>query len=552
MRAAAQTIVALGAVITFGIAGCSSGGGGDSSQVLAAEAGPISMRRLTGEQYTRSIHDVLGDHITVPGRIDPDDRREGLLAVGSTFVSVSASGFEKYEAAATVIAEQALDGAHRATLVPCEPASTSGSSEVCAREFVQVIGHRLFRRPLTDAELGLRVSIANDSADELSDFYAGLQLSLASLLISPHFLFQIETAEPDPANPSRFRLTGGSLASRMSYLLLNTTPDDELLDAAENGSLVETEGLSAQVDRLIESSGIDIGLRAFFSDLYEFKQFDDGIVRKDSQLFPAYSQAVADDAKEQTLLTIATHLTAGGDARDLFTTRDTFLSRTLGLVYQVLVTEEEGFEARTFEDSSPRAGILSHISLMALYSHPGRASATLRGKFVREVLLCQDVPTPPANVDFTIDEETLGQIRTARERLEAHVGNEACAGCHTLMDPIGLAFENFDAIGAFRVQENGATIDASGEIDGVRFEDAIGLGQALRDHPALGPCLVKSIFRYAVGREPTLNEEPFLESLQARFASSGYEVPNLLRELVMSEGFRTTSGPRDAAEGGVQ
>jgi hypothetical protein len=120
------------------------------------------------------------------------------------------------------------------------------------------------------------------------------------------------------------------------------------------------------------------------------------------------------------------------------------------------------------------------------------------------------------------------------------------------MDPIGLAFENFDAIGAFRVQENGATIDASGEFDGVRFEDAIGLGEALRDHPALGPCLVKSLFRYAVGREPTLNEEPFLESLQARFASSGYEVPNLLRELIMSEGFRMTSGPRDAAEGGEQ
>jgi hypothetical protein len=336
----------------------------------------------------------------------------------------------------------------------------------------------------------------------------------------------------------------------VSYLLLNTTPDDQLLDAAEDGSLFDTEGLSAQAERLIESSGIDIGLRAFFSDLYEFKQFDDGVVRKDSQLFPAYNQAVADDAKEQTLMTIAAHLSAGGDARDLFTTRNTFLSRTLGLVYQVPVTQEEGFEARTFEDSSPRAGILSHISLMALYSHPGRASATLRGKFVREVLLCQEVPTPPANVDFTIDEETLGQIRTARERLEAHVANDACAGCHVMMDPIGLAFENFDAIGAYREQENGATIDASGEIDGVSFEDAVGLGQALRDHPALSPCLVKSLFRYAVGREPTLEEEPFLDTLQERFASSEYKVPDLLRDLITSEGFRMTSGPRDAEEGG--
>jgi hypothetical protein len=227
------------------------------------------------------------------------------------------------------------------------------------------------------------------------------------------------------------------------------------------------------------------------------------------------------------------------------------MSRALGLIYDVRVAATEGFEDHTFDESVPRAGILSHVSLLALYSHAGRSSPTLRGKFVREVLLCQTVPEPPANVDFSLVEDTMGELLTARERLSAHVTNSACAGCHALMDPIGLALENFDAVGAFRATENGATIDASGEFDGLEFEDAEGLGRALREHPNLGPCLTRNLFRYAVGREPTPEEQPFLDTLHDRFASSENRVPDLLRDIITSQAFRTTSGPR-VAEGAAQ
>lgn len=493
---------------------------------------------------------MLGRHITVPSRLDPDDRREGLLAVGSSFAGITPSGFEKYEAAAATIAEQALDAEHRDDLVPCQPESASAADDACARAFVEQVGRRLLRRSPTGQETEARVQIAAAAAEALGGFYPGLELALASLLVSPDFLFRVEEAETDPSDPSRSRLTSVSMAPRLSYLLWNTTPDDDLLDAAEAGELVSESGLASQLERMLSSPKLETGLRSIFSDLYDFKQFDDGLVRKDSALFPAYSQPMVEEAKEQTLRTIVAHLAANGDYRELFTTRESFLTRRLGVVYQVPVPTPSGWEPYLFSEDAGRAGLLSHISFNALHSHPGRSSATLRGKFVREVLLCQTVPAPPADIDFSIVENTMGELRTARERLEAHVENDACAGCHTLMDPIGLALESFDAVGMERLQENGVTIDTSGELDGVPYADAAGLGQALSEHPNLGPCLVRNLYRYSLGRSVAAGEEALLEHLNMRFADEGFQVTELLREVLMSDGFRFTSGARALEDSG--
>ena len=528
------------------VAGCSTGG--DAPGSVDVEAGPVALRRLTAEQYARSVRDVLGDHIAVTSRIDPDDRRDGLLAVGSSFASVTPSGFEKYEASAASVAEQALDEAHRNDLVQCEPSGVRDDG--CARAFIQRVGRLLLRRSLTAEEIDARAAIANEAAEELGDFYSGLELALTSLLISPEFLFRVEVAEPTPGDPSTMRLKSVSMASRLSYLFWDTTPDDELLTAGKNGELVEEDGLAAQIERLLAAPRLETGIRALFADMYDFKQFDDGLVRKDGALFPVYTQPLIEEAKEQTLRTIVAHLTAEKDYRDLFTTSESFMTRRLGVLYQVPVPTPNGWEAYRFAEETLRAGLLTHASLNALYSHPGRSSATLRGKFVREVLLCQDVPTPPANIDFSIVEDTMGELRTARERLEAHVTNEACAGCHSLMDPVGLSLESFDAIGMFRTEENGAPIDTSGELDGIPYEDAAGMGRALRDHPSLGPCLVRTLFRYAVGRQVETGEEALVDYLSRRFAGSGHRVTELLREVALSDGFRTTSGTRVLDESG--
>jgi hypothetical protein len=275
-------------------------------------------------------------------------------------------------------------------------------------------------------------------------------------------------------------------------------------------------------------------------------------VRKDPTLFPAFSQAMIQDAREQTLRVVVEHLlTEDGDYRELFTTRRSFMTRTLGLVYRVPVRTPTDWEPFEFPADSRRAGLLTHASLLSLYAHPGRSSPTLRGKFIREVLLCQDVPPPPGNIDFSMFADDAAQNRsTARGRLEAHVANPACAGCHRLMDPLGLGLENMDGIGIERETENGQQIDPSGDLDGEPYDDVAGLGAALSRHPRLVPCLVESLFKYATGREPVAGERPLLDYLGERFAASGHRLRDLLRLIATSDAFRTTSGPREAATEG--
>jgi len=520
------------------------GAGGSAGASTEPAIGPLAFRRLTSDQYASSIHDVLGQAIDVPERIDEDDRRAGLNAVGATFAGITASAFEKYEAAARDIASQALGPALRDSTLPCEPASDTAADDDCAKWFIESTGGRLFRRPLTDDELSTRVALAREATETLGDFYRGLELSLASLLSSPHFLFRVELAEPDPANPEQQRVTAHTIASRLSYLLWNTTPDDTLLDMAESGALYERDVLTAEVERMLASERLQAGTRSFFTDVYDFSSFDRGLVSKDSVLFPSFTEALAVEAKEQTLRTIVAHLAADQDYRDLFTTRDTFVTPMLAELYGD--SSDPGWRPYELDPAGPRAGILSHASFMSLLAHPGRSSPTLRGKFVREVLLCQDIPTPPADIDFSIVEDVNGELRTARERLDAHVSNEGCARCHNLTDPIGLAFENFDAIGAYRLRENGVTIDASGELDGVDYDDAVGLSQALRAHPSLGSCLAQTMYRYALGRDATPAEWALLDELAQKFAAADYRVSTLVEEIVLSESFLRTTGPLEA------
>jgi Protein of unknown function (DUF1588)/Protein of unknown function (DUF1585) len=207
----------------------------------------------------------------------------------------------------------------------------------------------------------------------------------------------------------------------------------------------------------------------------------------------------------------------------------------------------DGWEAHDFPADDARAGLLTEISFLALHSHPGRSSATLRGKAIRELLLCQQVPMPPANVNFSIVQDTGNpKYKTARDRLTAHRTDAVCAGCHKIMDPIGLALENFDGAGQYRTAENGAPIDASGELDGTQFKDAAGLGQAMHDDPAAVSCLVGDVYRYAAGRDVQQSEMAFTVWLKDRFAADGYQLPVLLRRIALSDAFYRVSRPSSA------
>jgi len=191
-------------------------------------------------------------------------------------------------------------------------------------------------------------------------------------------------------------------------------------------------------------------------------------------------------------------------------------------------------------------GILTHIAYLSVHSHPARSSPTRRGKALRELLLCQKVPSPPPNVDFSLVENPPPNIKTQRERVNLHLKNPVCAGCHKITDPMGLALENFDGGGQYRTTERGSPIDASGNLDGKSFKDVIGLETALHDHPSLPTCLTKRVFAYGIGGPLSSAEDPTLETLDKQFATSGYRFKALLKAIVMSDAFTTVSEPESS------
>jgi hypothetical protein len=257
---------------------------------------------------------------------------------------------------------------------------------------------------------------------------------------------------------------------------------------------------------------------------------------KDALVYPAFTGLTAEDAREQTLRTVVDHLlTKKGDYRDLYTTRTTFLSPALAALYQL--PTDKGWVEYQFPENSPRAGVVTHVSFLASHSHPGRSSPTLRGKALRELLLCQPVPRPPANVDFSALENPKSEHKTQRDRVSFHLENPVCAGCHRITDPIGLALENFDGSGRYRTTERGAQIDTSGSLDGKNFTNVTGLSAALHDHPALTSCLVKRVYAYGTGSQTTAADAEVLKYLNARFESTGYRVPDLLRTIALSKSF---------------
>ena len=511
--------------------------------------GDSVMRRLTAEQYTNVVSDVFGKDIKLGGRFEPDLRVEGLYAVGASHVSVTGAGMEQYDAMARTIASQVVDESHRRLTIPCEPKDPSAADDACVRKFFERTGALLYRRPITDTQLDTYVTAARDATGMVGDFYEGLSLSLSAMLSAPEFIFRQQVVEPDPSHKGDYRLDAYSKASELSFFLWNSTPDAQLLEAAESGALHKPKGLKAQVDRMIASPRLKAGTRAFFIDNFRFDDFAN--LTKDTELFPKYNAEVAAAAQEQTLKTVVDLLlNKKEDYRKLFTTRDTFLTPQLGSIYQVPVVQAgpngapEAWQPYEFSDTDPRAGILTHLSFTGLHSPAGRGSPTLRGMAVREVMLCQHVPAPPANVNFTLVEDIGNQIhKTARERLAAHATVPSCAGCHKLMDPLGFALENFDGAGAFRTHENGAPIDTHGELDTVPFKDAAGLGVAVSNNPSTTSCLVERLVSYARGRTSDRGEKSWLDEMTESFADSNYRLPNLMQQIASSEEFYRVSAP---------
>jgi len=540
-------ILALAALGASAVSAC-VGEVGDARQSEVAPltppfaAAPGRLRRLSADQYANAVHDVFGPEVVVPRGYDSGDPADGLLSVGSGVTSFGAAGVSQLESSARSISAQVVaPGTLRDRSVTCAPAGIV--DDACASAVLRELARAAYRRPVGSDELAELVTVARDSATALGDFHLGLGYAIAAILQAPSFLYRVELGRTTAEDPTPGRYDAYELATRVSYFLWNTTPDAALLAEAENGALDTDEGLAASVDRMLADERARAGVRAFFGDMLQLGNLER--LNKDPTVYVHFSAALGGSAREETLRTIE-HLVVDerADYRDVFTTRTTFVDRRLAAIYDVPAPSLEGFGMLRYPSDSARVGLLGQVTFLALNAHAASSSATLRGKFVRTVLLCGEIPPPPAGLNTSIPDASEA-MPTLRDRVRAHLQVPSCASCHQMMDPIGLAFENFDGIGRFRATENGATIDPSGVLHGEYFRDSRALGEVLHDHPDVPRCLVRTMIRYATGHVETTGETESQRSLATEFEDSGYDVMALMRSVVMSRAFRESSEPEE-------
>lgn len=496
----------------------------------AGDAASGRLRRLTTVTYTHAIGDLLGD-VVLPPLAGQDHAVGGLAEVGAGTATYSPREVEVLTDAAISVSQQALDNpTTRASLVPCTLQATA--DDACARDVLAALARRAWRRPATSEELDRLMAQTGQARAALSDADEALAFGMAGILSSPHFLYRQEL------DVVKGRLSDHALASRLSFLLWASVPDDALLDAAEAGLLSTDQGLLDETLRMLDDPRARRGVRSFFTDMLEFGELDD--LQKDPTVFEHANPALGEIAREETLRLLEyITLDADTDFRDVMTTRDTFLHPQLATLYGVPAPAKD-WTLVTFPDAVPRAGLLGHASFLARYAHAVSSSATLRGKAVRTRLLCQEILPPPVNVDTSIPEAS-GTTLTLRDRVAEHLLSPSCKGCHERMDPIGLGLEQYDGIGRYRTLDNGARIDPSGDVDDVPFDDALGLGEVVRNHPDFAPCVARTVTRYARGQIEEGDELAWLDTLSERFAEQDHRVRMLVLELVMSPLFRAAS-----------
>lgn len=515
-------------------------GGETMNMVASLDPGPSVWARLTESQYRNMVSDVLGvDSSDLP--LEPDTNPYLFNSIGAGSSSLSSFGAEQYVEAAFVIANRYFERTEHIELeIDCFPMTVDDG---CADQLLRQIGFRLYRRVLTDIEMERWITLARNTApsDRPEDQLKGLETALAGMLQSPFVLYRLELGEIDPQNADQRRFTALELASRIAFTLQNTSPDQELLNLALSGQLLDRDVLSTEIDRLLNSERARQSIESFFAQYLDLGRL--GRVERDPSVYEGFSQELVEAMETEVRLLIDDIVyRRNGDIRTFFNERRGYVNTELARHYG-LNTEESSpviFESVDFPTATPRVGFLGTAAFLTMNAHPTETSPTLRGKYIRERLLCQVVPPPPDDIDLNLEPE-VGEATTLRERLERHREDPACSGCHSFIDPPGFLFEHFDSVGRYREELNGVVLDASGDLDGIPMANLADLANHLAGDIRLTMCMVRQVYRFALGRLEDYGEEVEIQLLHQSFAEQGFRFQSLIKSLLMSEGFSVVS-----------
>lgn len=490
-------------------------------------AGPV-LRRLTHTQYNNTVRDLLGDDSRVADSFPPEDFVNGFRNQYQS-QSVSPLQAEAYATAAEKLAKKAFNG-DRTKFMPCKTQDAA-----CRDKYIREFGRRAFRRPLTTTEVARYTRLFTAAGENFDD---GARLVMEAMLQSPNFLLRTENGLEKTWRPYE-------TASRLSYFLWNTMPDESLFRPASSGELNTPAGVERVARRMLDNPRAKDAMNEFLAEWLRFDRLTGSV--KDRRTYPQFTPELTVSMLEETRRLFAEAAWTKRNFMEFFSADYGFLTADLANLYSVPAPAKD-FGRVTFPASTERAGILGQATFLALTSKPAETSPTARGLFVREQFLCQEVPQPPPGVSTNLPALSKEKPLTNRERLAVHLNNESCSSCHALIDPIGFGFEKFDAIGQHREKqsitfrpargERGQApvtvqldLDTTGNVAGLpssAFSSPRDLGKILAASAQCQECVVKQLFRYAAGRHETAADRVAIRQAYEDFRKSGFLFQDLL------------------------
>jgi hypothetical protein len=450
------------------------------------------MRRLTRAEYARTVGDLFG--FALPPEVSfVEDEDAGFFRNDAAALTTSPVLVEQYLAASETLAARAAAPAALARLLPC----ASSASDACAQELIAGFGKRAWRRPLAKDEIDHMTRVFQ-GGKAMGGFAGGVELVLRTFLLSPAFVFRMETGVPIEGRADLLRPSSWEMASRLSYLFWGTMPDAALFAAAQQDALRTPAQVAAQATRLLSSERAREPVAEFFDQWLSLAKVDD--IDKDKAVFPSWSSSLVPLMRQEVNAFVADAVFgAEGTVGAFYTTPRSFMNKALAGFYGVGGPAGTAFQPVAL-DPAKRGGLLTLGGLLAALAETNATSPILRGAFVRQHLLCEVLPPPPPGVDNTPPPPS--KTTTTRERFKQHSSDPACAGCHRLLDPVGFGLERFDGVSLLRDTENGKPIDDAGEVAGHpigAFRGALELGRKLAASPEAAGCIARQWLTFALG-----------------------------------------------------